>query len=79
MFLITRPVAKECVAYKIATQNIPGQIIVTSRRQWSLVRPVGTSRQMLPALQVTLVNQFSSKFRSGCFKSIVFSFSSNLG
>lgn len=25
MFLITRPVAKECVAYKIATQNIPGQ------------------------------------------------------
>lgn len=39
MFLITRPVAKECVAYEIATQNIPGQIIVTSRRQWSLVRP----------------------------------------
>lgn len=25
MFLITRPVAKECVAYKIASQDIPGQ------------------------------------------------------
>ena len=40
---------------------------------------MGTSRQTLPVLQVTLVNQFSSKFRSECFKVLRFLFLLTLG
>ena len=81
MFLITGPVAKECVAHKIASQNIPGQ----TNHHFPKAAVPGQARGHVQADATCAAGyldpgqsvQFKVEIRK--FQNIVFSFSSNPG